>query len=356
MKIKKLQIKNYKNLDADLVHNSDLIAFIGNNGSGKSNLLEAISIIFYHLFNNKERDIPFNFMIEYEIGANKLVSIEKKNSSVVTKVNNDHKSDISSELPKQIVALYSGDEDRLWKKCYASLNYEYIKQIYAASTSGLGEYIHYPKMLFINKLYWQVSLLCLLLSDNKFISDFCKDKINVKKVNSIGFKFNQKYKKYPQSAVKKFIETIDQNRDFSLIELKKIIQKNNYLLIDVYKYLYIAFNPYTQKMLEDITIKFNDENLEIEDLSEGEKKLLLIKGALEFAGQEDSIFILDEPDSHIHINNKEQITNSFKDYLHNRQIVITTHSPTLTQCVKDENVYMLNNGKIVDKKKQDIIR
>jgi hypothetical protein len=46
---------------------------------------------------------------------------------------------------------------------------------------------------------------------------------------------------------------------------------------------------------------------------------------------------------------------SFTDYLHNRQIIITTHSPTLTQCVNDENVYMLNNGQIVDSTKQQII-
>lgn len=91
-------------------------------------------------------------------------------------------------------------------------------------------------------------------------------------------------------------------------------------------------------------------------MSEGEKKLLLIKGALEFAGQEDSIFILDEPDSHIHINNKEQITKSFEPYQHNRQIIITTHSPTLTQCLKDENVYMLNSGKVEDKNRQEIIQ
>lgn len=108
-------------------------------------------------------------------------------------------------------------------------------------------------------------------------------------------------------------------------------------------------------MLENIIIKFNDENLEIEDLSEGEKKLLLIKSALEYAAQEDSLFILDEPDAHIHINNKEQIVKSFEPYLHNRQVIITTHSPTLTQCVKDENVYMLNSGKIEDRDRQEII-
>ena len=65
MKIKKLQIKNYKNLDADLVHRSDLIAFIGNNGSGKSNLLEAISHIFRSLYVTKYK-VNFNYLIEYE--------------------------------------------------------------------------------------------------------------------------------------------------------------------------------------------------------------------------------------------------------------------------------------------------
>lgn len=76
MKIKKLQIKNYKNLDADLVHNSDLIAFIGNNGSGKSNLLEAISHIFRSLYVPKYK-VNFNYLVEYVTSKNNLVRIEK---------------------------------------------------------------------------------------------------------------------------------------------------------------------------------------------------------------------------------------------------------------------------------------
>jgi ABC-type cobalamin/Fe3+-siderophores transport system ATPase subunit len=356
MRIKKLHIKNYKNLDADLVHNSDLIAFIGNNGSGKSNILEAVSIIFYHLYNKKEKDIPFNFTLEYEIGGNKLVSIEKKNSSVTTKVDNVHKTEVTGELPRQVIAIYSGEEDRLWRKSYAPFYFEYIKNINAADNSKLGEFIQFPKMLFINKFYWHISLLCLLISDDSKIQEFCNQILNIKKINSIKFQFNKSnYDNYSESPVKNFIRNIDAKSEYSISDLKKVIAKHNYTTSEVYKNLYIAFTPDKKKMLENIILKFNDENLEVEDLSEGEKKLLLIKGALEYAGQEDSVFILDEPDSHIHINNKEQITNSFKDYLHNRQIIITTHSPTLTQCVNDENVYMLNNGRIEDRSRQEII-
>lgn len=50
MKIKNLKIEGYKNLDLELIHNADIIALIGNNGSGKSNLLEALSLIFRSLY------------------------------------------------------------------------------------------------------------------------------------------------------------------------------------------------------------------------------------------------------------------------------------------------------------------
>ena len=64
MRIKEIKIANkaFKNLDVSLENNtSGVMAFIGNNGSGKSKLLEAISTIFKHLYDKKEKDILFNF-------------------------------------------------------------------------------------------------------------------------------------------------------------------------------------------------------------------------------------------------------------------------------------------------------
>lgn len=84
MKIKTLNIKNYKNLDAELRHDSDLIAFIGNNGSGKSNLLEAISLIFRSLYVSTYK-VNFDYSIKYSF-EEKLVEIKqvsKKKSFLV---------------------------------------------------------------------------------------------------------------------------------------------------------------------------------------------------------------------------------------------------------------------------------
>ena len=65
MKIKTLKIEGYKNLNIELIHNSDIIALIGNNGSGKSNLLEALSLIFRSLY-KKSETVSFDYCVEYE--------------------------------------------------------------------------------------------------------------------------------------------------------------------------------------------------------------------------------------------------------------------------------------------------
>lgn len=64
MRLKFLHIDKYKNIqnrDFDFSKNIGYIALIGENGSGKSNLLEAISIIFSCLYNGQSA--PFNYKI-----------------------------------------------------------------------------------------------------------------------------------------------------------------------------------------------------------------------------------------------------------------------------------------------------
>lgn len=356
MKIIKLHIYNYKNLNVELVNSSSIIALIGNNGSGKSNILEAISTIFFHLFQKKEKDIPFNFLIQYIFGGNQTVCIEKKNSTIHFQVDNNPRADIQQFLPKQIVALYSGEENRLWKKSYEPLYMAYVNNINRSETSGLGEYNIVPKMLYINKFYWHISLLCLLISDAPDTKTFCEQTLGINKINSIKFDFKPaNYTNYTNSSVKTFINLIDKKSEYSIDELKKIISECPFPLDEIFKYLYLAFTPDKKKMLENITIKYNDHNLDIEDFSEGEKKMLLIKASLEFAGLEDSLFLLDEPDAHIHLNNKIQIKNVFKEYLDTRQVILTTHSPTLTDTLEEESLFMLNTGNLVHHKKQEIL-
>ncbi|PUB29444.1 uncharacterized protein DUF4357 [Elizabethkingia sp. YR214] len=357
MKIKQLKISDYKNLDAHLIHNSDIIALIGNNGSGKSNILEAISHIFRSLYVAKYK-VTFNYFIEYITSKNNLVKIEKIGNEIKYHLDEVEKSalEISNYLPQKVIGIYSGEETRLYDDCFGPFYLEFVTNINKAQIQKTV-YSDLPKMLFLNSFYWNISLLCLLISDSTDNQKFVEQILKIQDLDSIKIKIDfikRNYANYNDNQALRLVRDIDSKSEYTLKEFKKLLSEKFYTPLDVFKYLYLAYTPKDAKIIDGIIIEFTN-NLTVSDLSEGEKKLLLIKGALEFAGQEDSIFILDEPDSHIHINNKEQITNSFIDYLHNRQIVITTHSPTLTQCVNDENVYMLSNGKIIDKNKQEII-
>ena len=351
MRIKEIKIANktFKNLDISLENNtSGVMAFIGNNGSGKSNLLEAISAIFKHLYDKKEKDIPFNFSLVYTTFNGRTVEITKNELLVTTKIDNRGNSDFYSCLPKQIVAIYSGEEDRLWREYYKPIYDDFISKI------NKGSQEEFPKMLYLNKFYWHISLLCLLLNRfNNPEDKFCEEILGINSVHSVKFEFNKNiYQNYPNNRVLQFIRAIDSKDKYTLEELQKTIQNYGIDISKVFKYLYIAFTPKDKKILENITIEYND-NLNIEDFSEGEKKMILVKAALEFAAQEDSLFILDEPDAHIHLSNKIQIRNVLEEYQQNRQIIITTHSPTLTKAIPKEGIYCLEKGKV--KEFKDIV-
>lgn len=360
MKITRLEIrdKEYKNLNIDLKDNkSGIMAFIGNNGSGKSNLLELLSIIFKNLYTKKDKEIPFSFSISYiNSGSTDVIKITKQKTTIKYYVNDTVVSDVYDKLPKQVVAIYSGEENRLWANWYKPIYDDYITNITNAKSTGIGSYNDFPKMLYINKFYWHISLLCLLLQQHNDADPFCADILQIKKVHTIKFTFNRdNYKNYSNSSVKHFVQLLDKKEEYSLEELINIIGEN-YTVSEVYKYFYIAFTPDKKKMIKNIVIKYNDDHLEIEHFSEGEKKMLLIKSAFEFAGAEDSLFILDEPDAHIHLSNKIQIKKVVEEYVSNRQVVLTTHSPTLTDTLEEDALYMLNQGKLVPQAKQEILK
>jgi len=83
---------------------------------------------------------------------------------------------------------------------------------------------------------------------------------------------------------------------------------------------------------------------------------------LEIVSDEKSIILLDEPDAYIHESKKRELYNIFKTYSmdYNRNILMTTHSPTFVDCGDDSNIIMLKSEggicKIFDAEKLDSIR
>src|SRR3972149_467056 len=107
MRLKSVYISQYKNLrDFTLSFdgNSFIDVFVGKNGTGKSNLFEALIEIFRHLFEDSE--ISFGYFIQYEIDG-QVVDIEWKNGKRAIN-GKDQKTLGKTPLPDNVLIYYSG--------------------------------------------------------------------------------------------------------------------------------------------------------------------------------------------------------------------------------------------------------
>ena len=80
MKLKYIKIRGYKNLDFEMKFPNDGVAvLIGNNGSGKSNVLEAISLVFGYYYDNNLIEKPsFEYVIRYEKNGQSIALTNKR--------------------------------------------------------------------------------------------------------------------------------------------------------------------------------------------------------------------------------------------------------------------------------------
>jgi len=374
VKIKKLKIKGFKNLTGengcftlDFTDKDGITVLIGNNGSGKSNIIEAISSIFTGLYKigTPQRKPIFEYVLEYTLNdadEYKLsLTISRNGDKIYNFIKNGNniavgtfKANPSQYLPSSIVAIYSGEEIRLWEDYYKHLYNDFMREV-----KGNFGTLTNPKLIYINKYYWNISLLSLLYSELPSNQDFCKQILNLNNLDDIRVlvKFNTtNISNFEDNSIVSFVKSLNidevSEKELSINELRnnQLISSEKDLFLKLMASVMDKMSKY--KLIENITIKHNS-NLTIESLSEGEKKQILIRTGLEIAADNNSLVLFDEPDANIHVANKGQIKDMLDEY-NSRENILTTHSPTLTHKFDDKHIVMLNNGKIEDKSKQEI--
>ncbi|MBQ0113112.1 MAG: AAA family ATPase [Bacteroidales bacterium] len=359
MKLKRINIHSYKNLDGSysFESNNGYISLIGLNGSGKSNLLEAISIIFDGLINNNGSGIPFDYEIEYDINGH--IYTRKKRQA--TKDGIICKAE-ELEYPSSLIACYSGEDLRLWHIAFEKYHMGYfneaVKQTYSVST-----------FLYINKYCWKVALISLLCSNNDKVKDFLK---NTLKINSpLNVEIDLSYDDTKKDGFKahaalnwfdRIVQDGNQNINLNIIATTDIYIAGRQVSEEhkakyVFNFLYLLSQPKKNeknkidKLIDDITINVNIENRRIsfDDLSEGEKKLILVECITKVLGDENSLVLLDEPDAHTHIAMKKDLLRLITEF--EGQIIMTTHSPLFVKMIQDNeqnNLFYIENGKITE--------
>ena len=140
MQLKKLWIKDYKNLkdfSLDFEKGNNLSILIGNNGSGKSNVLEAISGIFTEWYGIPASIFYTDYKIEYEYDG-KYIVLQKTDKKKVYYVDSAlfEDSKVIPYLPSNVVALYSGEDLRLFDNFYFPKYDSYLKDVYRKGYVG----------------------------------------------------------------------------------------------------------------------------------------------------------------------------------------------------------------------------
>lgn len=102
----------------------------------------------------------------------------------------------------------------------------------------------------------------------------------------------------------------------------------------------------------------NGKSLNVMQLSQGEKSLMALVGdiarrlammnpELDDPLNGDGIILIDEVDMHLHPSWQRNLVQRFTDTFPNCQIVLSTHSPLVISDQKDILVYLLNDGEII---------
>ena len=140
------------------------------------------------------------------------------------------------------------------------------------------------------------------------------------------------------------IEEYAATKDFYMFVDAKFLNNKpddfNYYEKQLFNFFVQAYMPKDRKVIKNIELI--NQGFSAKDLSEGEKKLILIRVVLSFVADENSLILLDEPDAHIHEGRKQELYDLFSEYRkYDRQIVIATHSPIIAQLSNEKELIML---------------
>lgn len=360
MKINYLYIDGYKNLndfEINFAENSSVNVLIGNNGSGKSNTLEALTVIFSSVINEKPPE-GFIFDIHYTIDEN-IYQLSNKEGFIFLKNSKKlAKNEYKTSLPKNLFLYYCGETDRLEKISIISTDKAFETAL--KKNNGITlKYVSYIKLQDFSS-----ALLSNAVFKNSTYEKICS-LINIENITTpitIHIKRPDWSKSAPitqdsfwnaQGTVAFLLHSF---KDIGRLD---IIDKDTaHIIVDDFsKIKSLAENPLDlfiklkllmqADILENISFDIvkNGLTISIDDLSEGEKQLAQLLSILEAVKEYKALFLLDEFDAYLHPNWQRKFVEIISNIEIRGQVLFTTHSPMTLGKMQKENIIILKDGK-----------
>jgi predicted ATPase len=440
MRLRRLKLKAFRNLrDVELDFAAEVPdsskpdsfrevqthAIIGQNGSGKSNLIEALVTIFRDLDLNNTSTLDYE--LEYDIRGRNVVLEGARGRRAVALVDGVAITTAAfverakELLPAHVFAYYSGKNERI-EQLFRRHEQRYSKRMDLAdqevvparlldSFSGeeaQKEVIEAAKLRreqllrasgedLLRRLFYcrgghtQLVLLAGFLASDPVFEQILRD-LNIESLESALFVLKRPYTlrdldeadvqdgdprfwfargtfvselldKLWDHAVAPITESVWKQTDFRGRREK---QERLYLFVpDQQKlralgdevgtpahFFRYAEAAYLADLIEEVRIsvqhKDSDGQIQAGQLSEGELQLLTVLGLMRITHQDECLFLLDEPDTHLNPLWKLRYFETLEKVIHGEgakggasQILITTHDPMMVGSLRREQVHIL---------------
>lgn len=360
MKLNYAYLDGYKNLEkieVEFEENSCVNAVIGNNGSGKSNILEALTIVFSSVYN--DRDVDFLYEVHYTIGDHSIIISNRNGKTFKKDGKTVKKADQINLLPRSVFLYYCGETDRLKELAKACEDRRFER---ALKQEGV---ITSKYMSFVGLREFTAAMLANAVYNNSTFERVC-DLIGIDEIAG-PIVFELKRPAWSRTApiteenfwnargtVAMLLHAIKDagvmqilDRDHAQIKVDSIsdIKLDAENPFD----LYVRFELLLQVgILDGIDCRIIKDGIEMapSELSEGEKQLAQLLFLLEATKEYRALFLLDEFDSFLHPGWQRRFAEIIDGIDIQGQVLFTTHSPLTLGKMRKENVRILKDGYI----------
>jgi predicted ATPase len=377
------KFKNLRNFHIDFDETSPYTVLVGENGAGKSNLLEALANIFRNL--DLDMRAPFDYRLKYRCRERDLLITAQANQYPRFFCRADGgTTDNYVELPRRrfmdedeggpvyrpafTFGYYSGPTNRL-AALFERHRARYYEQIIAESwrRKPLDDPNVLRRLFFAETLHGQFALLAFFMEPgDEADADraFLREHLQIDGLDSVLFALRQPPWRR-QGGDPRFwnaVGEVQQFLDYLYRESMLPVRMQRRIQADLAKnpeveslYLFLpdsaalervyslygnqyAFftaleSMHLSKLLDEVRTRVRmvtGGTVTYRDLSEGEQQLLLVLGLLKFTARDEALFLLDEPDTHLNPAWATQYLDFLDRFVKGRStchMVISTHDP-----------------------------
>jgi len=394
--------KNLKELETTFDKQTLATVIIGQNGAGKSNLIEAIIDVLRFVDMNRGQP-RFRYELEYRIGKHTVVLSNRsgKSSIVVDKqpvARPDFERLKSEYFPDLVFGYYSGRERRL-EKLFDNHQRRYYDRIKRNEDEADCRAAREERRLFYCRpIHGIFALLAFFCFPEDSVSQLLKDKLGITGFHSALAHFREPWfakggksaklatavdlwgAKGPAGECARRLRdcgfhplTLDGNalddyRDKQESEAQLAAFLRNLTALQRFAAAY-ANDRDLFAALESVDIsdlfrdlhvwvtRTNDASGDIgfADLSDGERQLLMALGLIRVSRGKRALFLLDEPDTHLNPHWQYSYLDLIRDWTgiaadaNNCHIILTSHNPLTISALRKEEVRVMfteENGKV----------